>query len=191
VTFEHYAVSVGLFHAIVLTASWRVLTRWTALPLRETSTRGWLASLWRDFGGLAVFAYGVSLVVPFTVNHEDGRRLPIGQISERLMGQALFGEAILLSLALAFVHRRAARLTRACAFAVIGLGLCGVYVQAYRLEPFQLRVRKHVVEQRGDGAGLRASGSVPVSAGDLPARRAAAREGHDGGRRAPAIVKRD
>lgn len=98
---------------------------------------------------LAVFVYAISLVAPFLANLDHPKRLHIGEISGRLMGQALFGEAIALGLALAFWHRRAVENRRAFAFAGGALALCLVYAQAYRLEPRQLVASRHVVDQGG------------------------------------------
>jgi predicted MPP superfamily phosphohydrolase len=61
------------------------------------------------------------------------------------MGQALFGEAIVLAAALGWAHRRVGRRTRAAAFNLGAAGLVLLYVQAYRIEPRMLKVRRHVV----------------------------------------------
>lgn len=147
---ERYWLALVLFHLVVLAASWRLVKRW-ADPLRcRPSTRSWLVTLVRDVGGLAIFTYGVSLVAPFLANYDHPKRLHIGEISGRFMGQALFGEAILLSIALALLHRRAAQRSRAGALGAVALALCAIYAEAYRLEPHRLQVRRHLVERPDD-----------------------------------------
>ncbi len=145
---ERYAIAMTLFHGIVLALSCRAAAKWAA-PLRCGASRvSWFRSLGFDVGALAILSYAVSLAAPFAANFDDPRRLHIGEISGRLMGQALFGEAILLSAALALLHRRAARPLRAGALGLLALGLCAVYVRAYRVEPRQLFVQRHVLDQR-------------------------------------------
>jgi uncharacterized protein len=84
-------------------------------------------------------------------NFDHPKRLHIGEISGRLMGQALFAEAILLTAALAFQHWRAAAQARSRLLASLAAGLCAVYVQAYRLEPHEIHVRRHIVASAASG----------------------------------------
>jgi uncharacterized protein len=115
----------------------------------------WLLALTRDVGALAVFAYLASLVATVLANLDQLRRLRVGPISGRLMGQALFGEAIVLGLGLAWAHHRAHRLSRAFPLGLMALGLLGIYVDAYHVEPGMLRVRRHRVDQAGGAADAR------------------------------------
>lgn len=81
-------------------------------------------------------------------------RLRVGSISGRLMGQALFGEAIVLGVVLGVFHRRAGRPGRGALMGTAALGLLAIYVEAYRVEPNLLRVREHHVDRAQGAAGL-------------------------------------
>jgi len=81
------------------------------------------------------------------MNLGDLARLRVGPISGRLMGQLLFGEAILFGLVLGVFHRQAGRRGRGAVLGVAALGLFGIYVEAYRVEPNMLRVRRHLVNR--------------------------------------------
>jgi hypothetical protein len=76
-----------------------------------------MAALAIDVGAASVATYAVSLLATTAVNLDYGRRVYLGEISGRLMGQALFAEAILLAAALALAHRRGGQRTRAAALA--------------------------------------------------------------------------
>jgi predicted MPP superfamily phosphohydrolase len=146
---DRYGLALAAFHLGVLAATAWVAWGWRKPAVCRRSVRPWIFGLGRELGILAVFAYATSLAAPFLANLDHPKRLQIGEISGRLMGQALFGEAIALGLALAFWHRRAAANRRALTFAGGALALCLVYAQAYRLEPRQLVVSRHVVDQGG------------------------------------------
>jgi predicted MPP superfamily phosphohydrolase len=146
---ERYAAAVAAFHLIVLALSWRMLGKCADVSRCRASSLPWLRSLSWEVGSVAVLAYVVSLAAPFVANLDDPRRRHVGEISGRLMGQALFGEAILVGFVLAYRHRRAGRPGRAAALGSVALGLCALYVEAYRLEPRQLFVRRHVVGPPG------------------------------------------
>jgi uncharacterized protein len=155
---ETYWVALLLFHAVVLSGVVLVARRWhrgehCGLPLR-----GWAWRLARDTGALAVLAYAASVAATVAARGGELRRLPLGDVSSRLMGQALFGEAIVLGLVLAVLHARIQRLGRAIVLAGAATALLAVYVEAYRLEPHMLRVRRHTVDTApgaGDGRSIR------------------------------------
>jgi hypothetical protein len=149
--------AAALFHVIVLAAVWRTSSAWRGAARCATPLLWWLGTLARDVLILAVFAYAVSLLAPVAFNLEDLRRLRVGPISGRLMGQFLFGDLILLGAVLAFHHRRAGRGARALGLAALAACLLGTYVRAYHVEPGLLRVRHHeVTAQRGrPGPSLR------------------------------------
>src|SRR4029450_7622916 len=105
----------------------------------------WVRALLIDVGVASIVTYVGALVVTTAVNLDYGRRVYLGEISGRLMGQALFGEAILLGAALAWVHRRVGQRMRAAVCGACVAGLVLVYVEAYRVEPRMLKVRRHVV----------------------------------------------
>ena len=105
-----------------------------------------LLALARTLVPLALLTYVLSLAAPIVANLDDVSGLRVGAISGRLMGQALFGEAILLAIGLGLRHRAASRSGRAAALVLIGLSLFVVYVDAYHVEPRLLRVRRHQVD---------------------------------------------
>jgi hypothetical protein len=142
---ERYRLAMILFHAATLAIACVVMTRWMNGARAQGSAARWLKALAIDLGAAAVATYGISLLATVAANLGYGRRLYLGEISGRLMGQALFGEAILLAIGLAFAHRRAAQPGRAAACGLCAAGLLAVYLDAYRVEPRMLRVRNHVV----------------------------------------------
>ena len=156
VTPERYWLAVALFHGVLLAACAWVAVRWADPSRCRLRTAPWLAALARDVGLLAIFTYGVSLAATVAANLDRLERLRLGSISGRLLGQALFGEAILLGLALALRHRRAAQRPRALLLGGAALALLAVYVDAYRVEPRLVRVRRHVVDRApGEPEGRR------------------------------------
>jgi predicted MPP superfamily phosphohydrolase len=142
---ERYLLAMILFHTTTLGMACAVAARWWLTERSALPARRWIGSLVMDLGTASVVTYAVALLVTTAVNLDYGRRVALGEISGRLMGQALFGEAILLAAALAWAHRRAGRRTRAAAFTLGAVGLMVVYVEAYRVEPRMLKVRRHVV----------------------------------------------
>jgi predicted MPP superfamily phosphohydrolase len=119
--------------------------RWWRTERGALPARRWIGSLAVDVATASVATYAVSLLATTAVNLDYGRRVYLGEISGRLMGQALFGEAILLAAALAVGHRRIGQHTRAAALGLCAAGLTAVYLDAYRIEPRMLKVRTHVV----------------------------------------------
>ena len=136
-----------LFHVVVLGASWRVARSWRDSGRCRQPALSWLGTLAWDVASLALFSYAISLVAPTLTNLGDLGRLRLGSISGRLMGQLLFGEAILFGMAQAVYHHRAGRPRRSALLGVATLGLLGVYVEGYRLEPNMLCVRQHLVDR--------------------------------------------
>ncbi len=149
---ERFWAAAALFHAVTIAVAWSVARRWREPERCRRPATTWLVDLARDAGGLAVFAYVVSLVVPALVNLDELRRLRTGAISGRLMGQLLFGEAIAWAAALGVFHRQSGRPGRGAMLGTVSLGLLAVDVEAYRVEPFQLRVREHLVDRRQGAA---------------------------------------
>lgn len=143
---ERFWLAMALFHSAVIVASWCMGAEWRAAARCRLPTGPWLLALARTLLALAVLTYGFSLAATVTPNLDDLARLRVGSISGRLMGQALFGEAILLGVGLAFWHRRAARPGRASMIGGFALALLAVYVDAYHVEPRMLRVRRHSVD---------------------------------------------
>jgi predicted MPP superfamily phosphohydrolase len=126
---ERFLAAMVMFHAVVLLAAWRVAGPWRD-PLR-CGRRGpsWVSALVADAVLLAVVTYVASVAATVSANLGYGARLHLGAISTRLMGQALFGEAIVFALGLA----------------VGAAALFAVYVDAYHVEPRLLYVRHHEV----------------------------------------------
>ena len=147
VTPERFWAATALFHVVVLAASWRVAVTWRDSGRCRLPAASWVGALAKDAGSLVLFAYAVSLLAPAVMNLGDLARLRVGPISGRLMGQLLFGEAILIGVALALSHRRAGRPGRGAALGVTALGLLAIYAEAYRVEPDMLRVRQHRVDR--------------------------------------------
>ena len=146
-----YLFAMVLFHAATSLIGWALLSRWTAARCRLDGRR-WQRALAGDLGGASVLTYGASLLATIVANASFLQRIWLGQISGRLMGQALFGEAILVSALLAYRHRRAGRPQRAVLGGLCAVALVAVYVDAYRVEPALLRVRTHVVDDApGEG----------------------------------------
>ena len=142
---ERYLLAMILFHTTTLGIAWAVAARWWRTERGALSPRRWTRSLVLDVATASVATYAVSLLATTAVNLDYGRRVYLGEISGRLMGQALFGEAILLAAVLAVAHRRIGQTARAAVFGLCAVGLTAVYLDAYRVEPRLLKVRNHVV----------------------------------------------
>src|SRR5687768_1282669 len=97
---EKYRVALLLFHAVVLSAVVLVAARWRRGDSCGLPLRGWAWRVARDAGGLAVLAYLTSVAATVATRGGELRRMPLGDMTSRLMGQALFGEAIVLGLVL-------------------------------------------------------------------------------------------
>ena len=142
-------LAMGLFHVAVILWAWRTFKHWRSAASCQLPTGAWLRALARNVTALTVFAGGAAVVSSVLPNLDILRRLRLGSIAGRLMSQALFGELILLGLALTLCHRAARRAGRAVAFGGATVALFSVYVDAYHVEPRLLRVRHYVVG--GDG----------------------------------------
>jgi predicted MPP superfamily phosphohydrolase len=93
----------------------------------------------------------------------------------RLVSQALFGETIVLCLALTFLYRRGARRWPIVLSAAAAL-LLAVYWEAYHREPRDLQVSRHDVDLAGGAAG--SSGLRIVHLTDLQTHHIGAYEDH-------------
>ncbi|HEY5907369.1 MAG TPA: metallophosphoesterase [Vicinamibacteria bacterium] len=148
---ERFLLAMALFHLTVLAVMWRMTADWRDPARGELATWPWFLELTRTLVPLAVCTYLLSLAASLVANLDRLAGLRVGAISGRLMGQALFGEAIVLAVGLALWHRKAARPGRAGALGAVGLSLFAVYVDAYHVEPRLLFVRRHTVDW-ADGA---------------------------------------
>ena len=146
VTPERFWAAAALFHMVLLAASWGLVRTWQGSSKCMLPTASWLVALAKEASSLVIFAYAVSLLAPTLMNLGDAGRLRVGSISGRLMGQLLFGEAILFGVVLAILHRKA-RPWRAWVLCGAAFGLFTTYVEGYRLEPNMLRVRRHSVDR--------------------------------------------
>jgi len=142
---ERYLLAMILFHTTTLGIAGAVAARWWRTGRAALPAWRWIRSLVIDLGTASVVTYAVSLLATTATNLDYGRRVYLGEISGRLMGQALFGEAILVATALAWAHRRVRQRMRAAACGACAAALVVVYVEAYRIEPRMLKVRRHVV----------------------------------------------
>ena len=95
---------------------------------------------------LAVVIYLLSLIATLIANLTWPGRLRLGQISLRLLGQAIFVEGPLLALILAWRHRTANEVGKARVLLAACLALSAVHVDAYYIEPRMLVPRHYVVE---------------------------------------------
>jgi predicted MPP superfamily phosphohydrolase len=153
VTPARFVVAMVLFHAMDLAVACKVIARWRDRGRCASPGPRWLATMALDVAQAAVATYGAALAASFLANIDHERRRHIGEVSLRLLGQALFGEAILMAAAVAWLHHRARRPTRAAVLAASAVALVAIYVEAYRIEPQSLRVRHHVVDDaRGQPA---------------------------------------
>jgi predicted MPP superfamily phosphohydrolase len=155
VTPERFWLAALLFHAAVLTTCWRLLARWRDRVRTHLPARAWWSAVVRDIALLAGVTYVVSVVATVVANLDYGRRLALGEISVRLLGQALFGEAILLGITVGVMHLRMGRRLRAIALTGTAATLLAVYVEAYRVEPNSLSLRRHHVDKAGSVEGSR------------------------------------
>jgi uncharacterized protein len=142
---ERYFLALILFHTTTVGLAAGVAFRWWRSERAVLPGRRWIQALLIDVGTASIVTYVAALLTTTAVNLDYGRRVYLGEISGRLMGQALFGEAILLAAALAWIHRRTGQRIRAAVCGVCVAGLVLVYVEAYRVEPRMLKVRRHVV----------------------------------------------
>lgn len=152
---ERFWLAMVMFHVMVSAAAWFVLNAWRDEERCRRGSARWLALLGRDAVLLGLVTYLASLGAGALANLDYGARVHLGPLSLRLLGQAIFAEAVLLGLGLSWQHRRACRLMRA---AVLGAGSCLVLaasVDAYYVEPRMLVVRRHTVDEAGQGARSR------------------------------------
>jgi uncharacterized protein len=140
-----YLLAMVLFHAAACLIGWRLVARWTSARCRLDGLR-WARAIAADFGAASVLTYAAALLATIVANASYLQRIWLGQISGRLMGQALFGEAILVAAVFGDRHRRAGRPLPALLGGLSAAVLVAVYVDAYRVEPTLLRVRTHVVD---------------------------------------------
>jgi hypothetical protein len=159
VTPHRFLLAMVLFHAVALGVVGAVGLRWRDRERCRGPIARWAATMARDLAAAAVAVYGASLVAASAANLGTLERLRLGSISLRLMGQALFGEAIVLGLVLALRHRHAGRTARARALAAVALVLLAVYVDAFHVEPNTLRVRHHTVDGAGGDADAQ---TIPI-----------------------------
>lgn len=152
---ERLLLAMLLFHAAVLAIAWLVVRRWRDPGRCQLASVPWLGALVRDVGLAAVLSYGVALLATVAANLGYLHRRHLGSISGRLMGQALFGEGIVLGVGLAYGHWRSGRRVRAATFGVVAASLLVVYVDAFHLEPRMLRVRRHLVDGAAGEADAR------------------------------------
>jgi predicted MPP superfamily phosphohydrolase len=155
VTPGRFWLAAALFHAAVTVACWRVFTRWGDGTRTAQPVAAWWRSIARDLAVLAGVTYLASVLATVLVNLGYGRRVLLGEISSRLMGQALFGEAILLGVAGGVTQLRAGRRLRAVALGGTAVSLLAVYVEAYRIEPTRLHLRRHTVDRARGADGAR------------------------------------
>ena len=148
---ERFWLAAALFHATVLAASWRLLRRWRDSPRAQLPVKPWLQALGLDVAVLTAVTCAASVLATLVANLGHIRPLSLGEISVRLLGQALFGEAILCGTAGALLHVRMGRRLRATLLAGLATTLLATYVEAYRVEPHNLRLRQHYLD-RSEGA---------------------------------------
>ncbi len=117
--------------------------------------RGWVrrdasslnpSGFWRSVVGDVVSCGTTALLLAFPL----AASLPDPPFAViRFWAQALFGEALLYLLFLSVLHWRGRLVLRSVLLAVPALVLLAVYVEAYHVEPRQLRVQEHELSLRG------------------------------------------
>ena len=143
---EQFLVSAFSFHLVLCALGWALLMRW-----RRRLAAGPFA--WR----LAVAdaaAFGAAMVVlAIVASAFVTPRSPFTVI--RLVSQALFGESVVFSAALAGMVARSTSHRWSAALAVVPAALLAVYWDAYHHEPTDLRVSHHDVDVSPGGSGTR------------------------------------
>jgi predicted MPP superfamily phosphohydrolase len=152
VTPARYWAAVALFHAVVLWTCWRVVFRWGRSERRRLGAMAWIRELTRDAFVVGIVALTAAFCAPAITNIDGLRGLRIGAIAGRLAGQALFGEGLAMTIALAVAHWRGDRRWRALALGAAAVALVAVSLDAYYIEPRLLYVRGHVVDMAGGSA---------------------------------------
>jgi uncharacterized protein len=147
VTSGRFWTSALLFHALLVPACWYVFSRWQRPQRREMGGGAWWRAAAREVVLLALLTYAASLLAPLAVTGGRLSRWLLGDIALRLVAQALFGEAILLSAAAALTHRRAGRRATAVVCWAAAAVLFATYVDAYHVEPRLLKLRWHRVDR--------------------------------------------
>ncbi|HEY7514710.1 MAG TPA: hypothetical protein VIC87_09540, partial [Vicinamibacteria bacterium] len=145
---ERFWLAAALFHCAVLFTAVRMAKRFWPEDACRRPTSAWLRFIGVALGRLGSLALVAAFLAPVATNTNDLRILRDGgEIAGRLLGQALFGEGVLLFALLSWRHGRASELLRAGVLGVVALGTLAVYVRAYRIEPRMLRVRHHSLER--------------------------------------------
>lgn len=143
---ERFWLAIGLFHVGVLLGLLAFDRKWRRPDQCVQSAGQWLGRLLRDLLVLAVLIYLISLIATLIANRTWTGRLLLGQISLRLLGQAIFIEGPLLALILAWRHRTAREVMKARVLLAACLILLAVHVDAYYIEPQRLVARHYVVK---------------------------------------------
>jgi predicted MPP superfamily phosphohydrolase len=126
----------AVFHVIVLTVCAARVRAW----LRRRASSPSEGGLWRTMAG-DVLLCGTTAVLaapPLATTLPDP---PFAVM--RFWAQAVFGEAFLFILFLGALHWRRRHLAHSSVLAVAAVVLLGVYVDAYHVEPHQLRGEEH------------------------------------------------
>jgi predicted MPP superfamily phosphohydrolase len=155
VTPSRFWIAVGLFHFAALTGAFVFDRKWRRAELCLLPAGRWLRVLLLDILKLAIVVYLASLITTLIANGTWTRRIHLGQISLRLLGQAIFLEGPLLALILAWRHRSAREDRKARLLFVAALSLLVVHVDAYYIEPRMLVPRHYRIEARGSTPGAR------------------------------------
>jgi len=88
---ERFWLATALFHVMALLGAWRLARRWRDPEQCGKPLWTWATLLAREVFVLAVFIYGASLAATVAANvGYDQRRIHVGPITLRLLGQAIF-----------------------------------------------------------------------------------------------------
>jgi len=147
VTPGRFWLAALVFHALLVPACWSVVARWRRPERQRLAGGPWWRMALGEAALLSLLAYASSLLAPLAVTGGRLSRGLLGEIALRLVAQALFGEAILVSGAAALLHRRAGRRWAAAACGGAAVALFAIYVDAYHVEPRLLKVRWHRVDR--------------------------------------------
>jgi predicted MPP superfamily phosphohydrolase len=138
---SNFLFSATLFHLLLIPACGWLLARHGARLAGRRRSPGLLPDLALLAGLAATLALVLGIPAP-----------PSGFTTMRLLAQALFGEGPLLLLGLAASHLRKGQRTWAAGLGAATVLLLAVYVQAYHVEPRDLRVVRHEVDLRAGAA---------------------------------------
>jgi predicted MPP superfamily phosphohydrolase len=135
-----FILIASLYHAALLMVAALLLRRWRVRLRKPPPLGRWTLEVAAD-----AVVFGTALLVLAVL---AGTQAPVSPAfgAVRLAAQGLFGEGVLVSVAVAVLHFRARLRGRGGLLAAAGLLPLGVYWEAYHHGPYDLQVRQHAVD---------------------------------------------